>query len=313
MARSEKNIVVFGFGAQGSAQARNLAGSGEKVSVFLRPDSPRIDQVKVSKIRLLNKINDAAKEAQVAAILFSDGSQPDLWREIEPNLPKNAAVIFAHGFNIHYGRIVARSDLDVILVAPMAQGEMLRSDFVAKKGTPCLIAISQDATGHAKEIALEYAQGIGLGGPFINTTFAEETETDLFAEQAVLCGGLSALIRSAFDTLVGSGYNPDIAYHCCLKEVRALANLVYDYGIAGARERISDTALYGDLTRGPRIIDDHVRGEMKKILDEIRSGEFKNELLSDRKNGNPLLRSRLEQDKEHLIEMIHLKYSKETK
>jgi len=303
-----KQIVVFGFGAQGSAQARNLAGSGEKVAVFLRPSSPRIEEVKKTNIPFLTNMKQAAAEAEIAVILFSDGEQPSLWKEIEPSLPKNAAVIFAHGFNIHYKQITPRADLDIILVAPLAQGDTLRSDFAEGKSTPCLIAIAQDATGSAKKTAFDYARAIAKDGPFIETTFAEETETDLFAEQAVLCGGLFSLIRTAFDTLVENGYNPDIAYFCCLKEVRALANLIHENGIGGARERISDTALYGDLTRGPRVIDNHVKDEMKKILGEIKSGEFKEELLNDRKKQNPLLRRLKEQGKGHLIERIHEKF-----
>jgi len=304
----DKQIVVFGFGAQGSAQARNLKDSGEKAKVFLRATSPRIEEIKKANIPFLTDMKQAAAEAEIAVILLSDGEQPLLWREIEPSLPKNAAVIFAHGFNIHYKQIIPRADLDIILVAPLAQGDTLRSDFAEGKSTPCLIAIAQDATGSAKKTAFDYARAIAKDGPFIETTFAEETETDLFAEQAVLCGGLFSLIRTAFDTLVEKGYNPDIAYFCCLKEVRALANLIHENGIGGARERISDTALYGDLTRGPRIIDNHVRDEMKKILGEIKSGEFKEELLKDRKNQNPLLRRLLKQDNEHLIERMHRKY-----
>lgn len=308
-----RHIVVFGFGAQGSAQARNLFDGGNDVCVFLRSTSPRIDEVEKARIPLLSDLRKAAAKAEIAAILFSDGEQPALWNEIEDALPEKSSVIFAHGFNIHYRQIKPRTDLNIILVAPLAQGDTLRSDFVSGKGVPCQIAIAQDATGNAREIALEYARAIAGDGPFIETTFAEETETDLFAEQAVLCGGLFALIRAAFDTLVEKGYNPDIAYFCCLKEVRALANLVHENGISGSRERISDTALYGDLTRGPRIIDGNVKDEMGKILEEIRSGEFKDELLSDRKNGNPLLRRLLKQDNEHLIERIHTKFTRTTK
>ncbi len=302
------HIVVFGFGAQGAAQAKNLFEGGSDVSVYLRPASSHMDDVKNAKIPLLTDLKDAAAKARVAVILLPDGEQPALWKEIEDHLPKNSAVIFAHGFNIHYGEVKPRADLDVILVAPLAQGDTLRSDFVSGKGVPCQIAIAKDATGKAKETAFEYARAIALTGPFIETTFAEETETDIFAEQAVLCGGLFALVRAAFDTLVEKGYNPDIAYFCCLREVRALANLLHDHGIAGSREKISDTALYGDLTRGPRIIDGHVKDELKKILDEICSGEFKNELLSDRKRGNPLLRKLKEKDKDHTIEKVHKRF-----
>jgi ketol-acid reductoisomerase len=309
-----RHIVVFGFGAQGSAQAQNLADSGRKVSVYLRPTSSRLHELRKIGIPDIADLKEAASSAQVAAILLPDSEQPSFWRQsLEPNLPKGAAVVFAHGFNIHYKQITLRPDLDIILVAPMAQGGAVRNDFIAGKGIPCQIAVAQDATGHAREIALDYAHGIGRDGPFIDTTFTEETETDLFAEQAVLCGGLFQLIRAGFDTLVEAGYNPDIAYFCCLKEIRALAKLLYKKGIAGARERISDTALFGEVTRGPRIIDHHVHEEMKKILSEIKSGQFKDELLAERKNGNPHLRSVLERDKEHLIEKIHRKYSRENR
>ena len=303
-----KRIVVFGFGAQGSAQAKNLADGRRNVSVFLREKSPRIEFVKKEGIHLITDIGQAAGDAEIAVILLPDGEQVAALKDIESLFPKNAAVIFAHGFNIHYGLIAPRKDLDIILVGPMAQGEMLRRDFIAGKGTPCQIAIAQDATGRAKEIAFEYARSIARDGPFIETTFAEETEADLFSEQVVLCGGLFELMRAAFDTLIEAGYNPDIAYFCCVKEVRALANLAYEHGIAGARERISDTALFGDLTRGPRVIDGHVRTEMKKILDDIKSGRFKDDLSKDRKNENRLLRSLLERDKNHLIEKIHRKF-----
>lgn len=303
-----KHIVVFGFGAQGSAQAKNLADGRRNVSVFLREKSLRTELVKKECIDLITDIRQAAAQAEVAVMLLPDGEQLTVWKDIEPSFPENAAVIFAHGFNIHYGLIIPRKDLDVILVGPMAQGETLRRDFIAGKGTGCQIAIAQNATGRAKEIAFEYARSIARDGPFIQTSFKEETETDLFAEQAVLCGGLFELMRAAFDTLVEAGYDPDIAYFCCLKEVRALADLVYEHGISGARERISDTALYGDLTRGPRIIDEHVRDEMKKVLGEIKSGAFKDELTADRKNGNARLRRLLERDKDHPIDKIHQKH-----
>lgn len=303
-----KHIVVFGFGAQGSAQAKNLADGRRKVSVFLRRSSPRADVVRKEGIPLITDIKEAASQAEICVMLLPDGEQPELFKEIKAAFPKNAAMIFAHGFNVHYGLIAARMDMDVMLVGPMAQGETLRKDFIAGKGTPCQIAVAQDATGRAKELALEYARSIAMDGPFIETTFAEETETDLFSEQAVLCGGLFELIRASFDTLVEAGYDPDIAYFSCLKEVRAIANLVHEHGIQGTREKISDTALYGDLTRGPRIIDEHVRDEMKKVLAEIRSGAFKDGLIADRKKGNALLRKLIEKDKDHPIEKIHRKF-----
>jgi ketol-acid reductoisomerase len=277
----------------------------------LRPTSSRLGEARQIGISIITDIKEAATSAQVAVLLIPDSEQPSFWKDhLEPHLPKGAAIIFAHGFNIHYRQIIPRQDVDVALVAPMAQGATVRNDFMGGRGIPCQIAIAQDATGHAKDIAYEYARAIGRDGPFIDTTFAEETKTDLFAEQAVLCGGLFSLVRAGFDTLVEAGYNPDIAYFCCLKELRALAKLLYKKGISGARERISDTALYGEVTRGPRIIDHHVREEMKKILGEIESGQFKDELLAERKNGNPHLRSVIKRDKEHLIEKIHKKYSR---
>ncbi len=308
MALEGKKIVVMGFGAQGRAQAKNLAGSGMDVAVYLRAGSSREKEVRDSKIELTNDLLNAASIADLAVILLPDGEQPALFMEMEAHLPKNAAVVFAHGFNIHYGLITPRKDLDVILVAPMAHADALRADFLSGKGTPCQIAVAQDASGNAEPTAMEYAKAVALNGPFIRTTFAEETETDLFAEQTVLCGGLFALIRTAFETLVEKGYNPEIAYFCCLKEVRAMTNLLYEEGIEGARARISDTALYGDLTRGPRIIDEHVQDEMRKVLTEIRSGAFKDELIADRKNGNALLRRLLKKDKDHEIDKIHRKF-----
>lgn len=303
-----KKIVVMGFGAQGSAQAKNLAGSGMDVTVYLRAGSSREKEVRDPKIKLTSDLFNAASIADLAVILLPDGEQPALFGEMEAHFKRHAAVVFAHGFNIRYGLITPRKDLDVILVAPMAHADMLRADFVSGKGTPCQIAVAQDASGNAEPIATEYAKAVALTGPFIRTTFAEETETDLFAEQAVLCGGLFALIRTAFETLVEKGYGPEIAYFCCLKEVKAIANLLYEEGIEGAREKISDTALYGDLTRGPRLINGHVRGEMRKILDEIRSGAFKEEIVADRKNGNALLRRLLKKDKDHEIDKVHRKF-----
>lgn len=306
----EKRIVIFGYGQQGSAQSSNLKDSGRNVSVFLRSESPRLDPAKKNGIPIITDACKAASCADIAVILIPDTEQPDLWKKIEAHLPGGSTVIFAHGFNIHYRQIVPRPDLDVVLVAPLSHAKALRDDFIASRGVPCLIAVAQDATGNAKKTALDYANGISRGGPLIETSVAEEVETDLFAEQAVLCGGLFELMRAGFDTLVKKGYDPKIAYFCCLKEVRALANLVFDHGISGTREKISDTALFGDLTRGRRVVDARVRDEMNKILDEIRSGRFTEELLKDRKQGNQLLRKLSEKDKEHLIEKIHKKYAK---
>lgn len=307
----EKRIVVFGYGQQGEAQSANLKDSGKNISVCVRPESPRLERARKNGFLLFTDARKAASCADIAVILIPDTQQPGLWKEIEDHLPAGSTVIFAHGFNIHYRQIVPRADLDVVLVAPLSHAKALRDDFLSSRGIPCLIAAAQDATGNAKKRALDYAGSISRGGPFIQTTVAEEVETDLFAEQTILCGGLFELIRAGFDTLVKKGCNPDIAYFCCLKEVRALANLVFDHGISGTREKISDTALFGDLTRGPRVIDTHVRDEMEKIFDEIRNGQFTEELLNDRRQGNHLLRKLLEKDKEHVIERIHRKYKKD--
>jgi ketol-acid reductoisomerase len=309
----EKHIVIFGYGQQGSAQSANLKDSGKNVSVFLRPESPHFSLAKKNGIPLITDACKAASCADIAVILIPDTEQPRFWKEIENSLPGGSTVIFAHGFNIHYRQIIPRADLDVVLVAPLSHAKALRDDFLSSRGVPCLIAVAQDATGNAKKTALDYAGGISRGGPFIETSVAEEVETDLFAEQAVLCGGLFELIRAGFDTLVKKGYNPDIAYFCCLKEVRALANLVFDHGISGTREKISGTALFGDLTRGPRIIDKHVRSEMNKILDEIRRGRFTEELLHDSRQGNHLLLKLFEKDKRHPIEEMHRKHNKTEK
>lgn len=313
MSQIQKRIIIWGFGAQGSAQAKNLSDSGFNVSVCLKPESTHTNKVKKAKIPLITDAKQAATNADVAVLLIPDGEQPKLWKEIESHLPKTATLIFAHGFNIHYKQIIPRTDLDVVLVAPLAHGDVVRSDFTNKKGVPCLIAVAQDATGQAKETAHAYAKSIAGKGPFIETTIAQEVESDLFAEQAVLCGGLFELIRAGFETLVDASFNPEIAYFCCLKEVRALANLVHEHGIMGTRDKISDTAVFGDMTRGKRVIDQKVKMEMKKILGEIRSGQFTKEIISDKQKGSPLLQRLIKEDKEHPIEEIHRKLSRTTK
>lgn len=309
-AMEDESIVVFGFGAQGSAQALNLKDSGRRISVCLPPGSPRAAQVKEAGLMLQADAASAAKAAQIAALLIPDREQPPFYKEsLEPNLPRNAALLFAHGFTVHYRQIVPRPDLDVILVAPMAQGEAVRGEFLAGAGAACLIAVAQDSTGRARERAIAYAKAMSRGGPFIDTTFAEEVESDLFAEQAVLCGGLPELVRAAFDTLVKKGCNPDIAYHCCLKELKAIVALLDRHAIAGMRLRISDTARYGAYTRGPRVIDEHARAELARILEEIRSGAFAREFTNDRQRAKAVMDEGAKRDGEHLIERIHKKYS----
>ncbi len=310
MSTVNPQIIVFGFGSQGSAQARNLRDSGRRLAVALRPKSPNTRHAAAASINLIRDLAQAAKQADIASILIPDSQQPRIWKEyLEPFLPQGAALVFAHGFNIHFKFIQPRSDLDVILVAPLGQADAVRAEYTKGRGVPCALAVHQDATGRAWDIAYDYAKGISLNAPVIRTTFAEETESDLFAEQAVLCGGLNSLIRAAFDTLVEAGHNPELAYSSCLREVRALAKLLYKHGIDGARERISDTARYGDVTRGPRIIDDHVRTTLRTIFQEIRSGAFAQEYRSEISAGYPRLTQRLSEDRKHLIEKIHGRFT----
>jgi ketol-acid reductoisomerase len=304
------DTVVFGFGPQGRAQAMNLSESGIPVSVCIRPESPRATSVREAGIDLTCDPRSAARHAANAALLIPDSEQPGFYREhLHENLPEGAALIFAHGFAVHYGRIAPRPDIDVILVAPLAHGDALREGFEKRSGVPCVLAVAKDATGRAWERASEYARAIAGDGPAIRSTFAEEVETDLFAEQAVLCGGMPELVRAAFDTLVEGGYNPDIAYFSCLRELKAIVNLLLADSIAGMRSRISDTARYGSATRGKRIIDDTVRSELRQVLEEIRSGEFASELIADEKRGFTKLARALEMDAYHEIERVHRKHS----
>lgn len=304
----EANIVVFGFGAQGGAQARNIHDSGRSVSVCLPEGSPRIQEVREAGLPLLTDATRAAREATVASLLIPDREQPAFYREVlDLHLPKGALLVFAHGFNIHYRQIVPRPDLDVVLAAPMAQGATVRSAYSAG-GVPCLIAVAKDATGRARDRAHGYARAISRQGPLIDTTFKEEVETDLFAEQAVLCGGMPELVRAAFETLVEKGYSADIAYFCCLRELKAIVDVVDRHGIAGLYERISDTARYGALTRGPRVIDDHVREGMRSALDEIRSGAFARELIEEHASGGRKMEEALKRVQGHRIEELHRRH-----
>jgi ketol-acid reductoisomerase len=304
------DTVVFGFGAQGRAQALNLHESGVPVSVCIRPESPKAPSVREAGIALTCDARSAAESATNAVLLIPDSEQPGFYEEhLRANLLEGAALVFAHGFAVHYGRISPRPDIDVILVAPLAHGDALREGFRKRHGVPCVLAVAQDATGRAWERASEYARAIAGDGPFIRSTFAEEVETDLFAEQAVLCGGMPELVRASFDTLVERGYNPDIAYFSCLRELKAIVSLLLSDSIAGMRSRISDTARYGSATRGKRIIDDGVRSELRRVLQEIRSGEFASELIADEERGFTKLAEALEEDADHEIERIHRKHN----
>lgn len=301
----DKVIAVLGYGSQGHAHALNLRDSGLQVIVGLKPGGPSWERAKKDGFDpLLPK--EACERADLIMILVPDQTQPSLYKEcIEPVLKPGKMLLFAHGFNIHFGQIVPPPDVDVAMVAPKGPGHLVRREFERGAGVPCLVAIHRDATGLAMTKALAYAKGIGgARAGIIETTFKEETETDLFGEQVVLCGGVSALIKAGFETLVEAGYQPEIAYFECLHELKLIVDLIYEGGLAFMRYSISDTAEYGDLTRGPRIIDERVRAEMKKILQEIQSGQFAREWILENQAGRPVLNALRRKEAEHPIEEV---------
>ena len=282
-----KRVAVIGFGSQGHAHAGNLQDSGVDVVVGLRAGSSSRAKAKKSGIATAD-VADAVASADVVMMLVPDELQASLYEsEIAPNLKSGAAVTFAHGFNIHFEFIKPAANVDTFMVAPKGPGHLVRSTYAAGGGVPCLIAIHQDATGYTRDLALAYAAAIGGGrAGIIETTFREETETDLFGEQTVLCGGATALIEAGFETLVEAGYAPEMAYFECLHELKLIVDLIYEGGIENMRYSVSNTAEYGDLTRGPRIVNDSTRAEMKKILSEIQSGEFAKEWMNENASGN---------------------------
>jgi ketol-acid reductoisomerase len=285
-----KRIAVLGYGSQGRAHSLNLRDSEHDVVVGLRKDSDTWDRATADGVAVAS-VHEACSEADLVAMLVPDQHQAGVFAEVvEPNLKPGAALLFAHGFNIHFGQIRPPRDADVVMVAPKAPGPLVRRTFEEGSGTPGLLAVHQDATGQAKKRALAYAQGIGCTrAGVIETTFAEETETDLFGEQAVLCGGTSRLIQAGFETLVAAGYQPEIAYFECLHELKLIVDLLYEGGFQGMRSAISDTAEYGDLTRGRAVIDSDVEASMRKILDDIRSGRFAREWVLENRAGTPVL------------------------
>jgi ketol-acid reductoisomerase len=299
-----KKIAVIGYGSQGHAHALNLKESGMDVRVGLRQgkswDAAESDGLKVLSVA------DAVKEADITMVLVNDEFQAQLYQEsIKDNLSPGNALAFAHGFNIHFGQIVPPKDVDVFMAAPKGPGHLVRRVYTEGKGVPCLIAVHQDATGRAKDIALAYSRGIGgTRAGVLETTFKEETETDLFGEQAVLCGGATALVKAGFETLVEAGYQPEIAYFECLHELKLIVDLMYEAGIAGMRYSISDTAQYGDMTRGPRLIDESVRARMKEILKEVQGGQFAREWILENKANRPVFRALAAQDQNHQIEQV---------
>jgi len=300
-----KIVAIIGYGSQGHAHANNLQDSGVKVLVGLRAGSASI--AKAEKAGLTVKsIEEATAAADVVMVLAPDEHQKALYEtQLEPNLKQGAALAFAHGFNIHYGAITPRADLDVIMIAPKAPGHTVRSEFVKGGGIPDLIAIEQDASGNARAISLSYASAIGGGRTgVIETTFKDETETDLFGEQAVLCGGATALVQAGFETLVEAGYAPEMAYFECLHELKLIVDLMFEGGIANMRYSISNTAEYGDLTRGPRIITEQTKVEMRKILTEIQNGEFAREFINENQTGQLTLKAKRRIGRDHPIEEV---------
>ena len=300
-----KRIAVLGYGSQGRAHALNLRDSKLDVVVGLRQGGPSWKQGEQDGWKLLSAA-EASKGADVIVMLAPDMAQPAVYKnDVLPNLKPGAMLLFSHGFNILYGQIAPPANIDVTMVAPKGPGNLVRRQYEAGRGVPCLIAVQQDASGHAFDRTLAYANAIGGTKPgVIETTFKEETETDLFGEQAVLCGGARALIQAGWETLVAAGYQPESAYFECLHELKLIVDLIYEGGIAEMHKFVSETAKYGDLTRGGRVIDPHVKQEMKKILEEIQSGAFAREWIAEDKAGRPKYTELLERDKNHPIERV---------
>lgn len=301
-------VAIVGYGSQGHAHANNLKDSGVQVVVGLRPGSASAKKAEAAGLAVAS-IEDAVKQADLVMILAPDEHQARLYREqVEPNLKQGAALAFAHGFNIHYGQIEPRADLDVIMIAPKGPGHLVRSTYTEGGGVPSLIAVHQDASGRARDIALSYASANGGGrAGIIETTFREETETDLFGEQAVLCGGAVALVQAGFETLTEAGYAPEMAYFECLHELKLIVDLLYEGGIANMRYSISNTAEYGDFTRGPRVINAQVKAEMKRILEEVQNGQFAKEFILENQAGAPTLKAMRRIAAEHPIEEVGTK------
>ncbi|MDE0158695.1 MAG: ketol-acid reductoisomerase [Candidatus Dadabacteria bacterium] len=301
----KKKIAIIGYGSQGHAHAQNLRESGVSVTVADIKDSPNWKKAKEAGFNV-KSVSAASKSADIVVMLAPDTYQPAIYHEhVEKNLVAGNALMFSHGFNIHYGQIRPPAGVDVFMVAPKAPGHTVRDQYVGGAGVPGLIAVHQNSTGDAKDLALAYARAIGCSrAGVIETTFKDETETDLFGEQSVLCGGLTALILAGYETLVEAGYPPEMAYFECCHEVKLIVDLIYEGGIANMRYSVSDTAKYGDITRGPRLIDDSVKQEMKKIIGEIQSGQFASEWILENQAGRPSYNALLRQGEEHPIEKV---------
>ncbi len=301
----DKKVAVIGYGSQGFAHSNNLKDSGINVVVGLRKGSKSWAKAEDSGLKVL-EVEEAAKQADVIMILTPDELQGSIYKEmVAPYIKEGAFLAFAHGFNIHFGQIVPRNDINIFMVAPKAPGHLVRHEYVNGRGVPMLIAIQQDPSGKTKDVALAYATAIGGGkAGIIETSFKDETETDLFGEQVVLCGGVVALIKSAFETLVEAGYPPEMAYFECCHELKLIVDLIYEGGISNMRYSVSNTAQYGDLTRGPRVINSDVKKEMKKILSEIQNGEFAKEWMLENQTNRPTFNALTKKDEEHPIEKV---------
>ncbi len=303
-----KTVAIIGYGSQGHAHALNLRDSGVRVVVGLRKDSTSRPKAENEGLRVLTP-GEAAHEAQVVMLTLPDERMADIYKEdIEPHLADGDYLAVAHGFNIHFGQITPPENVNVFMAAPKGPGHTVRGHYEAGKGVPSLVAVHADPAGDTLEIALAYAKGIGAGrAGIIETNFREETETDLFGEQAVLCGGLTALMTAGYETLVDAGYSPEMAYFETIHEVKLIVDLIYEGGIANMRYSISNTAEYGDLTRGPRVVDDGTRARMKEILREIQSGQFAREFILENRAGNPGFKALAREGQEHDLERVGAK------
>jgi ketol-acid reductoisomerase len=297
-------IAILGYGSQGRAHALNLKDSGFDVIVGVRKSGASWGKAKKDGLQVAEP-TEAVKGAALVAFLTPDLTQKDLYKEVVGNIDKGATILFAHGFNVHFKQIKPRKDLDVVLIAPKGPGDLVRRQYQQGRGVPCLLAVFQDVTRRAKDNALAYAHGIGgTRGGVIKTTFAEETETDLFGEQVVLCGGATELVVKGFETLVEAGYQPEVAYYECLHELKLIVDLLHEGGLSKMHQFISETAKYGDLTRGPRIVNKATKREMKKVLQEIQDGKFARQWIAENKSGRKKYQQLMNKDLKHKIEKV---------